>query len=71
MKRVSGRDFLVEISGRRQGDPAALAADVSSIRSVLGWHPQFESLDTIVDHALAWERRLNKSGATSASPGSR
>ena len=56
VKRVSGRDFKVEIKGRRPGDPAALVADVSRIRSTLDWRPRFEDLDTIVSHALAWER---------------
>jgi len=36
----------------------ALVADVGRIRSTLDWRPQFEDLDTIVAHALAWERRL-------------
>jgi len=58
VKRASRRDFVVEIAGRRAGDPPALVADVSRIRSTLDWQPQFESLDTIVGHALAWERRL-------------
>ncbi|MGA7975031.1 MAG: GDP-mannose 4,6-dehydratase, partial [Pseudolabrys sp.] len=58
VKRVSGIDFPVEITGRRPGDPAALVADVSRIRSTLDWQPQFDDLDTIVSHALAWERRL-------------
>ena len=58
VKRASGRDFPVEIAGRRPGDPPALVADVSRIRATLDWHPQFDNLDTIVGHALAWERRL-------------
>jgi UDP-glucose 4-epimerase len=58
VKRASGRNFAVEIAARRPGDPAALVANVSRIRSALDWHPQFENLDTIVGHALAWERRL-------------
>src|SRR5450759_2599242 len=58
VRRASGRDFPVEIAGRRAGDPAALVADVARIRSTLDWRPQFEDLDTIVAHALAWERRL-------------
>src|SRR5664280_25989 len=58
VRRASGRDFPVEIAGRRVGDPAALVADVARIRSTLDWRPQFEDLDTIVAHALAWERRL-------------
>jgi hypothetical protein len=30
------------------------------IRSTLGWQPRFEDLQTIVAHALAWERKLSK-----------
>ena len=60
VKRASGRDFPVEFHGRRAGDPAALVADVSRIRSTLDWHPQFEDLDTIVGHALAWEQILSR-----------
>ena len=58
VKRVSGREFPVEIAARRPGDPPALVADVSRIRATLDWQPQFANLDTIVSHALAWERRL-------------
>ena len=58
VKRVSGRDFAVRRSPRRPGDPAAIVADSTRIRSQLGWTPKFDDLDTIVAHALAWERRL-------------
>jgi UDP-glucose 4-epimerase len=58
VRRISGRDFPVEIEGRRAGDPAALVANVERIRATLPWHPQFQDLDTIVAHALAWEKRL-------------
>ena len=43
---------------RRPGDPDALVSDPSLIRSTLPWQPEFDDLDTIVDHALAWERLL-------------
>ena len=58
VKRVSGSDFAVRLSGRRPGDPAAIVADSARIRVTLGWAPQFDELDTVVRHALAWERRL-------------
>ena len=57
VKRVSGVDFKVSISGRRPGDPAAIVADAGRIRSLLGFSPQLDELDTIVDHALKWEHR--------------
>jgi UDP-glucose 4-epimerase len=58
VRRASGRDFPVEIAGRRAGDPASVIADASRIQTTLDWRPQFDDLDTIVTHALAWERRL-------------
>ena len=58
MRRVSGRDFVVEIEGRRAGDPPALVANVDRIRATLPWQPRFQDLDTIVAHAFAWERKL-------------
>jgi UDP-glucose 4-epimerase len=58
VRRISGRDFPVEIGGRRPGDPAELVANVDRIRGTLDWRPQFQDLDTIVSHAFAWERRL-------------
>jgi len=60
VKRMSRRDFPVEISGRRAGDPVALVADVTRIRSTLDWRPQFQDLDTIVSHAFAWEQLAAK-----------
>jgi UDP-glucose 4-epimerase len=58
VRRVSGRDFAVEIEGRRPGDPPALVANVDRIRASLPWQPRFQDLDTIVAHAFAWERKL-------------
>ena len=58
VKRVSGVELPIEIVGRRAGDPPALVANVDRIRGTLDWRPQFQDLDTIVSHALAWEKRL-------------
>ena len=59
VRRASGREFPVEVTGRRPGDPAALVANVDRIRATLDWRPRFQDLDTIVAHAFAWERRLS------------
>jgi UDP-glucose 4-epimerase len=58
VKRVSGADFPVREAPRRPGDPASLVAGVERIRGTLDWRPEYDDLDTIVAHALAWERRL-------------
>ena len=66
VKRISGVDFPVTLGPRREGDPAALIAEASRIRSTLDWTPRFQDLDTIVTHALAWERSLAGRGAAAA-----
>jgi UDP-glucose 4-epimerase len=58
VKRVSASDFAVRPGSRRRGDPAEIVADSGRIRAMLGWAPQFDDLDTIVGHALGWERQL-------------
>jgi UDP-glucose 4-epimerase len=58
VKRISGVDFPVALAPARAGDPASIVAGASKIRRTLGWHPQFDNLETIVRHALAWERKL-------------
>jgi len=57
VKRVSGVDFKVEFTGRRPGDPAQLVAACDRVHAVLNWQPNFNDLQTIVSHALAWERQ--------------
>ena len=58
VRRASGRDFPVEVAPRRPGDAPSLVANVDRIRATLPWRPQFQNLDTIVAHALAWEKQL-------------
>jgi len=65
VKRVSGRDFRVDVSGRRPGDAPALVANVDRINSTLPWRPRYQNLDTIVAHALAWEKQLASRRKTS------
>jgi UDP-glucose 4-epimerase len=67
VKRVSGVDFKATLSGRRAGDPPAIVADATRIRSLIGFAPQLDDLETIVKHALTWERRrVGVVGATAA-----
>jgi UDP-glucose 4-epimerase len=60
VKRVSGVEFPVVLGQRREGDPAVLVADVSRIHATLPWTAKFQDLDTIVTHALEWERLLSR-----------
>jgi len=58
VKRVTGRDFRVIDAPRRPGDSAVLVADSTKARRELGWRPQYSDLDTIIQHAWAWEKKL-------------
>jgi UDP-glucose 4-epimerase len=62
VKRVSGTDFPAVRMDRRAGDPAMLVAGADRIRETLGWRPALDNLDTIIAHALAWERHLAETG---------
>jgi UDP-glucose 4-epimerase len=65
VKRVSGRDFPVRLSGRRSGDAAVVIAQSEKIRDRLGWRPQHDNLDSIVRDALSWEDNLARFKAAS------
>jgi UDP-glucose 4-epimerase len=58
--RVTNRTIERKLEGRRAGDPASLISDNSRIKATLPWQPRFADLETIVGHALAWERRLDE-----------
>lgn len=61
-KKVSGVDFIVEETCRREGDPPALTADSRRIRRMLGWTPRFDDLNYIIETAWNWERALAARG---------
>jgi UDP-glucose 4-epimerase len=58
--RVTNNTIRRELVGRRAGDPASVTADNRLITARLGWKPAYDNLDTIVTHALAWERKLSE-----------
>jgi UDP-arabinose 4-epimerase len=56
-ERATGLKVPVKESGRREGDPAALVADATKARSVLGWKPRHAELDEMVRTAWAWHQK--------------
>ncbi|MDD2541394.1 MAG: UDP-glucose 4-epimerase GalE [Desulfuromonadaceae bacterium] len=58
VKKVSGAEFSVLEAERRPGDPASLVASADKIRSLTGWKPRFNNLETIVADAWRWESML-------------
>ena len=58
--RANGRPLARREEPRRAGDPPVLVAAADRIREVLGWQPQHDDLDFIVQTALRWERQLQQ-----------
>jgi len=53
-RRVTGKDIPVRVGPRRPGDPAVLIASSDRIKRELGWAPQFQDLELIVQSAWNW-----------------
>ena len=56
VKEVTGRDFEVEISDRRAGDPAVLIASSDKIQKELNWQPEYPELEKIISTAWQWHK---------------
>jgi UDP-glucose 4-epimerase len=54
VKRVTGKEFTVEETDRRPGDPAQLFADPTKINTELNWSASFTDIDEIVRTAYRW-----------------
>jgi UDP-glucose 4-epimerase len=53
-----GFSIAVEEGARRPGDPAGLVADASEAKKILEWNPIYQDLETIIEHAWTWEKKL-------------
>ena len=53
-RKVTSRDFPVEVAPRRAGDPAVLIASNRKAREELGWVPAHSDAESILASAWAW-----------------
>ena len=60
--RATGNRVPRRQEPRRAGDVPALISDPSRIQNVTEWQPEYDDLETIVTHALTWERKLSAMG---------
>ena len=56
-RTVTGKDFTVVDSVRREGDPPVLVADSSKIKKYLNWKPRYDDLTAIIKSAWEWEKK--------------
>jgi len=66
-QEVTGKPIAVRESPRRPGDPPHLVADSSRARQLLGWHPRYTDLRSIVETAWRWHRTHPRGFASSGS----
>ncbi len=55
-RRVTGKRIDYQVMPRRPGDPPVLVASSTKAQTILGWRPEFGTLDSIVETAWAWHR---------------
>jgi UDP-glucose 4-epimerase len=58
LDRVLGKSVPRRIMPRRAGDPPLLVASNRALVETLAWQPRFADIETIITHALNWERTL-------------
>ena len=56
-RRVTGHAIPVVEKPRRPGDPPRLVAASGKIQKALGWTPQYQSIDRIIESAWAWHQK--------------
>ena len=53
-EKVVGKPIACKIASRRAGDPAQLVASSEKAKTVLGWKPKYDDIDTIISTAWRW-----------------
>jgi UDP-glucose 4-epimerase len=56
--KVTGCHIPYLDSDRRPGDPPVLIGDSEKIRQVLGWNPVLNQLETIIETAWQWQKKI-------------
>lgn len=57
-RKITGSPIPVMEKSRRPGDPPRLIASSEKIKRELGWRPQFQTLDAIVESAWKWHQKF-------------
>jgi UDP-glucose 4-epimerase len=55
-RKITGHPIPAVEKPRRQGDPPRLVASSEKAKEKLGWKPQFENIEVIVESAWRWHR---------------
>ena len=55
--RITGSEPATRVGPRRKGDPALLVSDASLATELLGWQPDYPTIEAMITHAWAWINR--------------
>ena len=58
VERITGKNIKTINTNRRQGDPPRLIGSSEKAKAVLGWKPKYDSLETIIETAWNWHKKL-------------
>jgi UDP-glucose 4-epimerase len=64
---VAGVDFETRQAPRRAGDPASIVANSDQLMR-LGWKPQLDDLQKMIEHAHNWEKKLTAVATAAREP---
>ncbi|MEH2454171.1 UDP-glucose 4-epimerase GalE [Nostoc sp.] len=59
-EQVTGISIPVEERDRRPGDPPILIGTSEKARTILGWQPQYTSIQDIVAHSWQWHQKRHR-----------
>lgn len=57
-EKVTGKKIKVEMADRRPGDPPTLVGSSEKAKNILGWKPEYDSLEKILQTAWKWHLKL-------------
>ena len=55
-EKVVGKPIKCEMAARRAGDPAQLVASSEKAKTVLGWKPKYDDIESIIGSAWNWHK---------------
>ena len=53
-RKVTGQEIPATMGPRRAGDPSTLIASSEKARDILGWKPNYDDIDKIIETAWNW-----------------
>ncbi|MFR4286871.1 MAG: UDP-glucose 4-epimerase GalE [Enterococcus italicus] len=55
-RQITGKEIPVKVGPRRAGDPAVLVASPQKAKTILGWTPEYTTIETIFSSAWSWHQ---------------